>query len=167
MGVRKAGFDCTIDSTLLPFTGTLTRRRRNNFVRNYCFLRAQVKIQFLRKDVLERRTSTGSDAFFRIIELEATKFVLLSVSTLTEIICSKIWAKPHCIVTQNLVLSLRASFKKRLYLKSVLFSSHRRKNNNKMHSGVKSLQLCIPKIITLKRVISTIANLFVIFLLLL
>ena len=39
------------------------------------------------------RTSIGSKVFFLLICLEGTKFVLLSVFTLIETTCPKIWAK--------------------------------------------------------------------------
>ena len=133
-GCQKSRVDYTIDSTLLPFTATLTRRRRNNSVRNYCFLRAQVKIHFLIKDVFERRTSTGGDAFFRIIELEATKFVLFSVSTLTETICWKIWAKPLCVVSRNVVLSLRARSKTSLLKLPIILAPPSQKQQNTLRS---------------------------------
>ena len=47
----------------------------------------------LRKDVFERGTSTGSDAFFLLISLYATKLVLLRFFTLVETIFLKILAK--------------------------------------------------------------------------
>lgn len=45
------------------------------------------------KDVSGRRTSTGSEACCLLIFLEATKFVLLSIFTLTETNCHNIWKK--------------------------------------------------------------------------
>ena len=39
-------------------------------------------------------TSTRSEAFFLLICLDASEFVMLSVLTLVETICPKIWAKP-------------------------------------------------------------------------
>ena len=48
----------------------------------------------LSKGVFERRTSNGSEAFFLIVCLDGTKFVLLSVFTLIEMIWPKMWAKP-------------------------------------------------------------------------
>ena len=47
----------------------------------------------LSKDVFERRTSTGSEAFSLIIRLDANKFVLASVFILVETILPKLWAK--------------------------------------------------------------------------
>ena len=47
----------------------------------------------LSSDVFERRTSTGSEPFSLLISLDATIFVLLSVLTLIETICPKIWSK--------------------------------------------------------------------------
>ena len=44
----------------------------------------------LSSDVFERRTSTGSEPFSLLIYLDATKFVLLSVCSLIEMICPKI-----------------------------------------------------------------------------
>ena len=52
-----------------------------------------VKIRSLSSDVFERRTSTGSEPFALLISLDATIFVLLSVLTLIETICPKIWFK--------------------------------------------------------------------------
>ena len=48
------------------------------------------------KAVFERRTSTVSEAFPLFICIEATKFVLLSLSsfTFTEKICTTIWPNP-------------------------------------------------------------------------
>ena len=101
----------------MPFTVTLTRRRRNNFVRNYSFPRAQVKIEFaqgsLRKDIFKRRTPTGSNAFPRIIELETTKYVLLSVSTLTKAILGKTTLQSN----PKFSFELTCVAQKRLYLK--------------------------------------------------
>ena len=44
-------------------------------------------------DVFERRMSTGSEPFSLLINLDTTKFVLLSVFTLKETICPRIWSK--------------------------------------------------------------------------
>ena len=44
----------------------------------------------LSNDVFERRTSTGSEVFFILKQLDATKFVFLSVFTIIETICPKI-----------------------------------------------------------------------------
>ena len=46
------------------------------------------------KGVFERRTSTGSEAFFLLTCLDDIKFVFLSFFTITEAIWPKIWAKP-------------------------------------------------------------------------
>ena len=46
------------------------------------------------KGVLVLRTLTGSEVFFILKHLDVTKFVFLSVFTIIETICSKIWAKP-------------------------------------------------------------------------
>ena len=50
-------------------------------------------LESLREDVLGRRLSNGNQAFFRLICIDATKYVLLSFSTLLEPICPKNWAK--------------------------------------------------------------------------
>ena len=47
----------------------------------------------LSKGVFERRTSTGSEVFFILKHLDASKFVFLSVFIIIETICPKIWAK--------------------------------------------------------------------------
>jgi len=47
----------------------------------------------LSKGVFERRTSTGSKAFFRLIYLDATTFVLLCFFPLVQTFCLKILAK--------------------------------------------------------------------------
>ena len=52
------------------------------------------ELKSLRKGVFERRTSTGSDVFFILEQLDATKFVVLSVFTITETSCPNIWVKP-------------------------------------------------------------------------
>ena len=44
----------------------------------------------LSKGVFERRTPTGSEVFFILKQLDATKFVFLSVFTIIETICPKI-----------------------------------------------------------------------------
>ena len=44
--------------------------------------------------VFERRTSTKRETFSFFICLDAAKFVWLSVFTLTETICRKIWVNP-------------------------------------------------------------------------
>ena len=46
------------------------------------------------KGVFEQRTLTGSEVIFILKHIDATKFVFLSVFTIIETICSKIWAKP-------------------------------------------------------------------------
>ena len=48
----------------------------------------------LTKGVFERHTSTGSEAFSFIMRLDATKYVLLSVFTLTETIWQNIGSIP-------------------------------------------------------------------------
>ena len=48
----------------------------------------------LSKGVFERHTSTGREAFSFIMRLDATKYVLLSVFTLTETIWQNIGAIP-------------------------------------------------------------------------
>ena len=48
----------------------------------------------LSKDVLERRTSTGSEAFFSFICLDSNKFVLLSFFSLIKRIYARVWTKP-------------------------------------------------------------------------
>ena len=47
----------------------------------------------LSSEVFERRTSTGSEPFYLLICLDATKFVLLVVFTLIETFCPKICSK--------------------------------------------------------------------------
>ena len=47
------------------------------------------------KGVFERRTPTGREAFSVLLCLDDTKFGLLSVFTLLEMICLKVWAKPQ------------------------------------------------------------------------
>ena len=49
------------------------------------------EIGSLSKGVFERRTSNGSDVFFILKHLDATKFVFVSVFTIIEAICPKIW----------------------------------------------------------------------------
>ena len=48
----------------------------------------------LRKDVFERRTSTGSEAFSLFICLEANKFVLLTFFSLIKTIYPRVLTKP-------------------------------------------------------------------------
>ena len=48
------------------------------------------------KDVFERRTSTGSDAFSLSVCFDATKFVLLSFFTLIEMMICPIFGQKHC-----------------------------------------------------------------------
>ena len=48
----------------------------------------------LSKGVFERRMSTGSEVFFVYKHLDAPKFVFLSVLTIIETSCPKVWAKP-------------------------------------------------------------------------
>ena len=47
----------------------------------------------LSSNVFEQRTSTGSEPFSLLISLDATIFVLLSVLTLIETICPKLWSE--------------------------------------------------------------------------
>ena len=48
----------------------------------------------LSRDVFERRTSTGSEAFFSFIRLDSNKFVLLSFFSLIKTICPRLWTNP-------------------------------------------------------------------------
>ena len=48
----------------------------------------------LSKDVFERRTSTGSEAFFLLICLDANKFVLLSFFPLIKTIYPRVSTEP-------------------------------------------------------------------------
>ena len=205
----------------MPFTVTLTRRRRNNFVRNYCFQRAQVKIQFsqgsLRKDVFWATHVNRKWCLFPYNRTWSYQICIVKClyshrgNLLENLGKTTLHSNPKfsfeltCIAQKRLYLSSllgwfsnrtgtsfddgKARKRTKLYFRcpvcrsaigqasclicarrrqltfpfSLLFSPHRRKNNK----CTLALKLCIPKIITLKRVISTIANLFVIFLLLL
>ena len=71
----------------------------------------------LSKGVFERRTSTGSEIFFILKHLDATRFAFLSVFTIIEMICPKFgqnchqkWKKDHfrltCVAQKRLCLSL-------------------------------------------------------------
>ena len=51
-------------------------------------------IRELKQGIFERCTSTGSEVFSILKHSDATKFVFLSVFTIIETICQKIWAKP-------------------------------------------------------------------------
>ena len=56
---------------------------------------AKEKFVSLSKGVIDRLRSIGSKAlFFLLICLDAIKFLWLSVFTIIETICLKIWAKP-------------------------------------------------------------------------
>ena len=48
----------------------------------------------LSKDVFERRTSTGSEAFSLFIRLDANKFVVIIFFSLIKTIYPRIWTKP-------------------------------------------------------------------------
>ena len=64
------------------------------------------------KGVFERRTLTGSEVFFILKHIDATKFVFLSVFTIIETICPKIWAKPPSKNEKpHLPVEVRASLK--------------------------------------------------------
>ena len=56
--------------------------------------RARRRLGSLSKDVFERRTSTGSEAFFSFICLDSNKFVLLSFFSLIKTICPRVWTNP-------------------------------------------------------------------------
>ena len=62
------------------------RRKQNNFL--------QTTVGTLSKDVFERRTSTGSEAFSLFICLDANKLVLLSLFSLLKTIYPRVSTKP-------------------------------------------------------------------------
>ena len=69
----------------------------SNKISNNLFLSPQPPYdteESLSKGVFERRTSTGSEAFFLLTCLDDRKFVFLSFFTVIEVIWRKIWAKP-------------------------------------------------------------------------
>ena len=74
----------------LPTTFRSAGRRFSNST-NQAFNRS------LSKDVFERRTSTGSDAFSFLLYIDATKFVSLSIFNLVKTTCPKLLAKPLSI----------------------------------------------------------------------
>ena len=57
-------------------------------------LPTDITVRNLSKDVFERRTSTGSEAFFLFICLEAIKFSLLTFFSLLKTIYPRVLAKP-------------------------------------------------------------------------
>ena len=63
----------------------------------------------LSKGVFERSTPTGSDVFFILKHLDATKFVFLSVFTIIETICQKNCAKPAYKIKRPLPVDVRRS----------------------------------------------------------
>ena len=64
------------------------------------------------KGVFVLRTLTGSEVFFILKLLDATKYVFLTVFTIIETICSKIWAKPPSKNEKpHLPVEVRASLK--------------------------------------------------------
>ena len=62
--------------------------------RRLFFPKLRVQIRSLSKDVFERRTSTGSEAFSLFICLGANKFVLLSFFSLIKTIYQRVSTKP-------------------------------------------------------------------------
>ena len=61
------------------------------------------------KGVFERRTPTGSESFSVLLCLDDTKFGLLSVFTLLEMICLNVWAKPQLKNATKTTYGWRAS----------------------------------------------------------
>ena len=61
---------------------------------SFFFCNKQLLIGSLSKDVFERRTSTGSEAFSLLICLGANKFVLLSFFSLIKTIYRRVSTKP-------------------------------------------------------------------------
>ena len=73
-------------------------------------------------DVFERRASTRSELFSLLICLDATKFVWLSVFTLTETICPKVCSKSQLKCAKiSLRIDVRRS--KRSLLNYLLFKT--------------------------------------------
>ena len=64
------------------------------FLINYKILVTRYTIGNLSKDVFERRTSTGSEAFSHLICLDANKFVLLSFFPLIKTIYPRVLTEP-------------------------------------------------------------------------
>ena len=68
-------------------------------INTFLFKKNTFQVEFwpigsLSKDVFERRTSTGSEAFFSFICLDSNKFVLLSFFSLIKTICPRVWTNP-------------------------------------------------------------------------
>ena len=72
-------------SSLLSLLSLLGKSRRGPWERGL--------IRSLSKGVCGRRTSTGSESFSLLIYLDATKCVLVSIFTIIETNCQKIWEK--------------------------------------------------------------------------
>ena len=76
----------------------------------------------LSKDVFERRTSSGSEAFSPYIGLDADKFVLLSFFSLTKTIYPR--AQPnHCPMMEKVHFRLTSVAQKRCCLSSLLVTA--------------------------------------------
>ena len=76
-------------------------------------------IGILSSEVFERRTSIGSEPFSLLICLDATKFLLLSVFTLTETICPK-FVQNHGRGVQKVYFRLKRVAQKRRFFNSLL-----------------------------------------------
>ena len=80
------------------------------------------KVGSLRKDVFERRTLTGSEAFSLFICLDANKFVLLSFFSLIKTIYPRVSTKPlPCDGKSPLPVDVRRSKKLLIKLPSEVF----------------------------------------------
>ena len=84
------------------------------------------KVGSLRKDVFERRTLTGSEAFSLFICLDANKFVLLSFFSLIKTIYRRVSTKAlPCDGKSPLPVDVRRSKKLLIKLPSEVFQLNR------------------------------------------
>ena len=75
-------------------TGRYVEQNKEKQVSRDVIHASTLSVGSLSKDVLERRTSTGSEAFFSFICLDSNKFVLLSFFSLIKTICPRVWTNP-------------------------------------------------------------------------
>ena len=98
-GIVSGGGVCTQCTSLLLFKLIIRAQKIIETLESLSFTyTANVKFKMIKgnlsKDIFERRTSTGSEAFFLFICLDAIKFSLLTFFSLLKAIYPRVLTKP-------------------------------------------------------------------------
>ena len=97
---------CSLRNEMEKNEMKINSSRNDHVVSRYVSSDILKKLPFRQEnlDWVECVTATGSKAISLFTSLDATKFVLISVITLIEMICPKIWTKPRPKTAQKSLL---------------------------------------------------------------